>query len=218
MLEALPRRALFHFELPISYLATPQRIDGSIDKWPQSCLVPALVALDDQNPFADVYWAWNEDNFLIAFEVTRRSGPPRCDPTSWWKLDGVRLLIDTRDARDLKRATRYCHFFYALPVGGGKSGRAPIVGFHKISRAKENPPDVDVRQIQVAAQMTRQKYSMELVIPAGCLHGWSPVDHPRIGVYYKVKDVFNGDQHLCSSDDLGWNSDPSTWATGVLTR
>lgn len=218
MIEAIPRTAFFRFELTIPYWSQPSGVDAAIDKWPRECLAPALGTLEGKQPFADVYWAWNEDYFLIACEVIRRTAPPRCDPKAWWKLDGLRVLIDTRDARDVKRATRFCHFFYALPVGGGKAGRAPIVGVHGVSRAKENPPDIDVQQIQVATQISRQRYALELAIPAGCLHGWSPLEHPRIGVYYKIRDTCHGDQQLCASDELGWNSDPSIWATGVLKR
>ena len=64
----------------------------------------------------------------------------------------------------------------------------------------------------------RRSYSLEVAIPAACLSGWDPVEHPRIGFFYKVKDTCCGDQHLTADDDLGWNVDPSTWATGVLTR
>jgi hypothetical protein len=37
-------------------------------------------------------------------------------------------------------------------------------------------------------------------------------------VFYKVKDTQRGDQHLSVDDELGWNVDPSTWATGVLVK
>ncbi len=59
---------------------------------------------------------------------------------------------------------------------------------------------------------------MEVAIPAACLTGWDPGEHARIGVFYKVKDIRNGSQNLTVTDELGWNTDPSTWATGVLTR
>jgi hypothetical protein len=72
--------------------------------------------------------------------------------------------------------------------------------------------------IKVAAQIGRQGYSLEVALPGACLHGWDPVEHPRIGVYYKVKDTQLGSQHLSADDELGWNVDPSTWATGVLVK
>ena len=35
---------------------------------------------------------------------------------------------------------------------------------------------------------------------------------------YKVKDAHNSQQHFTVDDDLGWNQDPGTWATGVFVR
>lgn len=218
MLESLCRRALFQFEIPIRYLARPPRLDGDASKWPRSHLAPPLVELEGHSPFADVYWGWNEDGFYAAFDVAGRTTRPQSDPQHWWKKNGVRLCLDTRDARDIKRATRFCHFFYLLPTGGGRRGDEPVIGLHRMSRAKEPPPPVDVSQARVAAHIGRSGYCIEVALPAPCLHGWDPAEHPRIGVFYKVKDTQFGGQHLTVDDELGWNSDPSTWATGVLVR
>lgn len=218
MLEALPRRALLRFEVPIHRMDRTPRIDGHARKWHDKHLLPALVELEDTEPFADVYAAWTDDGFLAAFDVTNRNAAPQVDVQQWWKLDGVRLCIDTRDARDIKRATRFCHFFYALPSGGGPRKSDPIVGTHRMSRAKEPPPNVDVSQIRIAATVERRRYFLELFIPAACLNGWDPAEHPRIGLFYKIKDVHHGQQHFSADDEMGWNVDPGTWATGVLTR
>jgi len=218
MLEQIPRRAFFAFELPIHHLARPPRIDGDLSKWGHKYLVPPLVELEGQEPIADVYWGWHEDGFYAAFDVPNRSGRLHCDPKQWWKFDGLRLCLDTRDARDIKRATRFCHFFYLLPAGGGPDGRRPVVGTHRMSRAKEPPPPVDLALVKIAAQVERGGYRLEVALPVACLHGWDPIEHPRIGVFYKVKDTHLGAQHLSVDDELGWNVDPSTWATGVLVK
>ena len=46
MLDLLPRRALFSFELPIHYCARPPRVDGDVSKWAQNYLVPPLIEID----------------------------------------------------------------------------------------------------------------------------------------------------------------------------
>lgn len=218
MLDALSKRAFFRFELPVPYMAKAPTINGDVRKWPKATLVPPLVELEGREPFADVYWAWNEHHFFVAFDVPNRTSLPQSDPDKWWKKNGTRLCIDTRDARDVKRATRFCHFFYFLPLGGGGNGRQPVAGFHRMSRAKEPPPSVDASKIEVAAQVDRHGYTLEAAIPASCLNGWNPAEHPRIGLFYKVRDTQHGAQHLTVDDELGWNVDPSTWATGVLVR
>ncbi len=218
MIDCICRRAFFRFELPIPFRARTPVIDGDLSKWGPHFLVPPLVELEGQPPFADVYWAWNEQHLCFAFDVPQRSGPPACDLEHWWKKDGVRICIDTRDTRDVKRATRFCHFFYVLPTGGGARGDRPVVGTHRLSRAKEPPPKIDLARVQVAATVTRRSYALEVAIPGECLAGWDPAEHPRIGVFYKIKDTQHGAQHLTVDDELGWNADPSTWATGVLSR
>jgi len=218
MLDLLPRRAFFRFEFPLHYHRAPLKLDGELKKWSRKHLLPSLVALEGRAPFADVYMAWNEDGLYAAFDVPDRRGPLDCDAAQWWKKDGLRLCIDTRDAREIKRATRFCHFFYILPTGGGPARKQPVVGVHRMRHAKEPPPAVDVSLIQIGAHVTRGGYTLEVGIPAGCLNGWDPAEHPRIGVFYKIKDTTLGEQHLSATDELGWNADPSTWATAVLTR
>ncbi len=218
MIELLPHRAFFRFEFPLHYLPRTPTIDGNIRKWDARYQLPGLVEIDGTSPFADVYAAWNEDNFFAAFDLPYRSARLQCDAKQWWKKDGVRLCIDTRDARDVKRATRFCHFFYILPTGGGAAGKSPIVGTHRMSHAKEPPPAVDVSQIRCAVHVQRVGYAIEVAIPTRCLQGWDPAEHPRIGLFYKIKDLEQGAQHLTVDDELGWNQDPGTWATAVLTR
>ncbi len=216
MLDQISRRSLFQFEVDVPYLATWPQLDGTLKGWDESHLAPYLIEIDDE-PFADVYWGWNDDGFVAAFEIYHE-GSLRCDPKQWWRGDGVRLCIDTRDARDNRRGTRYCHLFYALPSGGGKNGRQPIAGLHKMSRAKESPPIADLSQIAIGCSVEKDRYVLEVGIPFQCLHGWNPAEHPRIGLFYKVRDTRYGDQHFSVDEAFGWNVDPSSWAVGVLNR
>lgn len=216
MLDAVPRRAFFRFEIPIRYIAKTPLVTGDAGRWSRDYLLPALCEVDAQEPFADVYMAWNDDGLFVAFDVVDPPGP-QCDPTAWWKQDGLRLCIDTRGSRDNKRATRFCRFFYFLPVGGGPSGRLPVVNVHRMSRAREPAPEIDLSLIKVAARLApRHGYSLEAAIPAACLTGWDPAEHPRIGLFVKIKSVRLGSQNLTVTDDMGWNVDPSTWATALL--
>ncbi len=216
MLELLPRRAFFQFELDVAYVERVPTIDADMRKWSPRYLLPPLTTIEDAPEFAKVYWAWHESGLLTAFDVN--GGPPTCSTSEWWKLDGLRVCLNTRDTPDIKRATRYCHFFYLLPTGAGASRKQPAVGLHRMSRAKEHPPNTDCAQIRFASRVHREGYAMEAFFPASVLHGWDPLEQPRVGLFYKVKRVNRTSQHLTVSDELGWNVDPSTWATGVLTR
>lgn len=218
MLSEVPVRSLFAFELPLHYRAKLPPRDGTASGWNAKYLLPSLVELDDAAPFADVYACWNDEVLAFCVDVPERRGGLNCDPDHWWKGDGFRICLDTRDARTVKRATRYCHFIYVLPTGGGPRKHQPIVGTHRMSRAKEPPPAIDADAIRVQAHVTQRRYSFEVHVPTRVLTGWAPHEHPRCGIFYKLKDLEHGGQHLTVPDELGWNADPSTWATGLLER
>jgi hypothetical protein len=217
VLELVPRRAFLRFEIPLHSISKSPRIDASLRKWTPHHLLPPLEEIDGRPVWADVYAAWNDDGLFFAFDVRQRRGPPECDVEHWWKGDGLRICIDTRDTRENKRATRFCHFFYVLPTGGGANRRGPVVGVHKMSRSKEPAPVVDLSRIKVAVAAERTHYCVEAFFPGDVLNGWSPAEHPRIGLFYKIKDTYRDEQTLTGGDDLGWNADPSVWATAVLT-
>ena len=123
-----------------------------------------------------------------------------------------------RDTRDLKRASRYCQQFYFLPAGGGQDKKSPVAGAAKINRAAEHAPPVDDKLIQIAATRQGTTYTIEGHIPAKALSGFDPEEHPRIGIFTMLEDMELGQQYLTVGDDLYWYIDPSTWATGVLTK
>ena len=214
MLEILPRRAFFRFEFPVYRLARSPRIDGDTAKWQARYRAPLLYKLDGDEKLADVWWAWNDEQFFVAYNVVmgRR---PECDPLQWWKMDGVRFCINTRN---VARASRFSYFFYMLPVGGGTGKRQPIIGMHKLNRAKEFPAKIDMGEIQLAAVVSARGYSLEAAFPTRLLNGFDPVEQPRVGLFYKVKDHLGMSQCFSATDDLGWNVDPEVWGEGVLTR
>jgi hypothetical protein len=218
MIDELPMRALMRLELPIRYKAKAPLLTGDTSRWSDDHLVPPLCEIDGQAAESRVWWAWNEDHLFVAFNVKCGNRRPMCDTTHWWKKDGLRLCIDTRDARDIRRATRWCRFFYFLPTGGGSKRNQPVAGTHRMSRAKEPAPAIDVSKIRMGVRIHAYRYELEAAIPAACLIGWDPVEHPRIGIFYKIKSIAAASQNLTVTDDLGWNVDPSTWATGVLTK
>ena len=218
MTGLVPNRLLFDFELPIRYRPVPTSVTGDLDEWGDEFLLPDLGWLEGRRGFAPVYAAWNEKGFYLATRVTDKRKPLVCNPRTFWKSDHLRVCIDTRDARDNKRGTRFCHQFYLLPTGGGSGGKKPVGGAHKIQRAREDAPLAPAGRIEVVARVDSSGYTLETHIPADCLNGFDPAEHPRIGFYYMLEDRDHGQQYLTVGDDLYWYVDPSTWATAVLTR
>jgi hypothetical protein len=218
MRALVPNRFLFDFEFPLHYRSVLPKIDGGLEGWTNDDLLPELSELDGREEFADVWACWNETGIAIACRVTDKRQPLRCDPRTFWKSDNLRLCTDMRDARSNKRATRFCQQFFLLPAGGGRNGNDAVVGVTRIKRAREDAPSIPVERIEIASRVTRTGYTLEAHVPAECLSGFDPVEHPRIGFYYMLEDREHGQQYLTVGDDLYWYVDPSTWATAVLNR
>lgn len=218
MKTLVPNRFLFTFEFPLAYRAKLPALNGSLSGWSDAELLPELGEIDGRRDFADVWACWNESGMAIAAQVAGKRKALRCDPLRFWEGDNLRLCTHTRDARDVKRATRYCQQFFLLPTGAGRAKDQPAAGIGQFQRAKENAPRVPVERIRVSAEVTKAGYNLEGFVPAECLVGFDPEQHPRIGFYYMLEDADHGQQYLTVGDDLGWNVDPSTWATAVLAR
>lgn len=218
MTALVPNRCLFAFEFPLRYRAALPTIDGDVDKWSAAEALPKLSAIDGRRDFADLWACWNEQGLAIACRVEGKRKALNCDPQRYWAGDNLRLCIDTRDARSNRRGTRFCQQYYFLPIGGGADRRSPVAGVARLQRAREDAPPVPAERLQVAARVTRGGYSLEALIPAECLSGFDPAEHPRIGFYYIVEDADFGQQYPTVGDELLWYVDPSTWPTANLSR
>jgi len=212
----VPNRQLFRYEIPLRRRRSPPKIDGDLGDWSDEFLMPPLGKLDGREPFAPVYIAWDDNGLYVACRVTGKRHPLCCDPREFWTGDNLRVCTDMRDARDIKRGTRFCQQFYFLPCGGGASRKEPVAGSAPLHQAREHAPPVPPERIRVAASVRRSGYAREAHIPADCLSGFDPLEHRRIGLYYILEDGDRGQQYLTVGDDLHWWVDPSTWAAAVL--
>lgn len=218
MTALIPNRFLFAFEFPLACRAAIPALTGRAEDWTGAELLPKLGDIDGKKDFADVWACWNDTGLALACRVIGKKKLPVCDPKNYWTGDNLRVCIDTRDARANKRATRYCHQFYFLPTGAGRDGKQPVAGGAKIQRAKEDAPLASADSLLIRSAVSRTGYTLEAFIPAECLFGFNPTDHPRIGIYYILEDAELGQQCLTVGDDLYWYVDPSTWATAILSR
>ncbi len=218
MSALVPNRFCCDFELPIRYCKEDSATILKGDAWSERYRLPDLCLLEGKQPFSPVYSSWNEQGLYLAVRVTGKKRPLNCDPKRFWKSDHLRLCVDTRSSRTIRRATKYCQQFYFLPAGGGAKRDRPAGGAHKIQRAREDAPTIPSGRIQIVAKTSKTGYSMTTQIPADCLNGFDPVEHPRIGFYYMLEDKELGQQYLTVGDDLNWYVDPSTWATAELVK
>ncbi len=212
----IPNRLLFRFEFRLRHRPDPPPISGALAGWTDAELLPTLGLIDGEPAFAPLWCCWNDDGLYLATRVSGKSQPLQCDPAHFWQGDNLRLMVDNRDTRTIKRASRFCQQFYFLPCGG--PGGAAVAGSAAVSRANEDAPAVEPGRIRVAAHRQPDGYSLEAHVPADCLSGFDPEQHRRIGFYTILEDLELGRQSLTIGDDLPWHVDPSLWATAVLDR
>lgn len=198
-----------------------RRVDGlprqgkarSILDLPPACRLPDFARLESHEPWAEVRAAWNPRGLGIQAEISGKAGPIVRDEILPDASDGLHLWIDTRDTRDIHRASKYCHRFSAILVPQGAAKLGVDVQFRKINRASADPPWLKTNRVLTSAERTTGGWRLELFFPAESLHGFDPDVNRRLGFCWIVTDPSRGDQFLGVGRDFPVAEDPSLWAT-----
>jgi hypothetical protein len=213
MTAVVPHRFLFRYEFAIPRIGGLPRQKGNRPlNLPDATCIADLGALDQVASLADVRGAWNQHGIGFQIEVTGRERPLRCDPDRPDVSDGFQVWLDTRGTQNVHRATRFCHAFRAMPVGGGDDGTWPHAMQVPVARAREDAPLCDPDDLLVSGDVTKTGYRLELWLPAAVLTGFDPAAQPRLGFHYVVRDTERGEQSLSVGADYPYESDPSLWS------
>jgi hypothetical protein len=214
----VPYRFLVRVAHPCVYVqAMPLDGDHVVDL-PEAARLNNFADLDDLTNFADVRLGWNELGLGVQVTVKGKDQLPAGDADRPRGSDGLTVWIDTRDARAGHRASRYCHQFHLLAAGGGPDKGDPAFAQTKINRALADAPLCDPADVSFQGTRVKGGYRLEAFLPAAVLTGYDPEQHPRLGVYYAVRDQELGDQHLSINGDFPFWDDPSLWGTLELVK
>jgi hypothetical protein len=211
----IPRAFWFRLAIPCHRLDDLPRAArrGRLLDLPESCALPSVSRLDGREPFAEIRAAWNPNGLAFAVHVTGKSGPIRRDPADPNYIDGVHLAIDTRDTRDVHRATRFCHRFSAL-FGPGPDGSPKLdVSQKTIHRAMADAPRARPDSIRSRAETLKTGWRIELYFQAEALNGYDPETNRRLGLMVHVVEPSQGEQFLGVGREFPIDTDPSLWAT-----
>jgi len=188
-------------------------MDAPLLALPPKATLPFPGALREPTPWAEVRAAWNDNGLGFSIEVSGRKGALAYETLDPEKADSVHLWIDTRDTRDIHRASRYCHGFkvgvYSTPSGLVKS--IPLQ--EPIRRASQNAPIADRELIATRAARTSDGYRLEIFFPAEALHGFDPDENRRLGFFYRVTHPKRGSLYLALDKTFPVAEDPSLWCT-----
>jgi hypothetical protein len=208
---------LFRWSFPVVRIDALPHATGRLLDLPEACRLPSVGELDSRRDFADVRLAWNASGFGVSVEVRGRTKKPVCSAAMVERSDGLTVWIDTRNTQGVHRATRFCHQFCLLPLGGGRKSLDPVVVSIPLARAREEVAPPDVSLIQLHSEVTADGYRLEAWLPAAVFIGFDPAASPKLGFHYLVRDLELGDQSLAVGSEFPVASDPSLWQTLELT-
>jgi hypothetical protein len=210
----IPQAFWFRLALSCPRVDGIPRPKGPLLDLPASCALPDFGALDDRSTWSEVKVAWNPAGLAVAVEVKDKPGEIRVDPSYPELKDGADLWIDTRDTRDVHRATRFCHRFSAQIVpASNRSSLEVTVRQKTIHRALADAPTARADLIEAIALKTRTGWRTELFFRGDALNGFDPETNRRLGFYVVVTDPLRGDQFLGVGREFPFAEDPSLWAT-----
>jgi len=180
---------------------------------PAACTLPDLAALDGRDSWAHVRVGWNSAGLGIVVHADGL-GQNAKTPDRPEGFANVVFWIDTRDTRNVARATRYCHRFQArLRLGRDRKGLKAEVEQRPIARALADAPIASPSLFRHRAELLKKGWRFELFLPAKALHGFDPETNRRLGFAYQVSDGEREDQFLGVGRDFPIGENPSLWST-----
>lgn len=181
-------------------------------------VLPNFGSFEGQFQFAQLRIGWSEDGLFVQAEISKKEQTPWCRESQLLDSDGVQIWIDTRDTHNVHRASKFCHWFVLLPMGGGDDGKKPLASMLKINRSKDDSPSINRHKIDLTAKVTKTGYKLSAFIPGKALNGWDVDEHQSVGFNFSVVDRELGCQTLAVGPELPISEDPSLWHTLELVE
>ncbi len=180
---------------------------------PESCVLPDWAQLDGLPAWARVRVAWNPLGLgitVLADGVPQQQLAP--DRPEGFAV--VQFWIDTRDTRNVSRATRFCHRFTArLQLAKSRRKLTVDVSQRPIARAQADAPICRPDLIESRAELARYGWTLELFLPVRALNGFDADTNRRLGFAYQIADYVRPDQFLGVGREFPVGENPSLWST-----
>src|SRR5262245_51407667 len=115
---------LFRFSTTCRRAASVWPNRGAVDLDANYSL-PSFGELEGRRKFADFRMAWCDEGLGLTLQVNGKTQACWCRDTRVEDSDGLSVWVDTRDAHNIHRASRFCHRFVLLPFGAGNKADQP---------------------------------------------------------------------------------------------
>jgi len=200
--EFVPLNPVHFFQLTWD---CPQGSDGLEKK---KYRLPSTDPWTGEEIFAQVAMGWGGEGLHFAIDVDQKFQEAFYPEVS--RGDSVELLIDTRDVKTSGYNTRFCHYFFFLPVDVDGHQKGEITRF----RTEDAHPLCEAKELKLQVQTGRSSYHMKIFIPSSCLNGYDPEQCNHIGFTYRINRYGGEPQHLSVlSQEFGMEQQPSLWSS-----
>jgi hypothetical protein len=175
--------------------------------------LPQTALLDGKKPWAEVKVGWNPQGLAVEIDAEGRLDTLGHDERPEGGF-GVQLWVDTRDTRNVSRATRFCHRFDARILKGTTQDTVRVSIQQKpIARAVADAPMGKSQSIESRIEKMKTRWRLEVFLPAETLHGFDPETNRRLGFAYQVMDPDRGGEFLGVGREFPVGENPSLWST-----
>ncbi|MCI0382703.1 MAG: hypothetical protein L0207_06630 [Chlamydiae bacterium] len=199
----------FQFSLDIHYI---KEIDLE-SKLGREFRLPEFSKILGEKNFIEAFLAWNEEGVLFQAYVDKpfqQSFFP-----NFRAGDSIELYFDTRDLKEAKLLTKFCHQFVITlePVDGIYSRE--MTHF----RTEDAHPVAEPNCIEIRSEFHRRNYFISTFIPSEILFGYDPSSFNRLGFSYRFNLFQEEANHFTfSSKYFMLQHEPHYWASLFLQK
>ena len=211
----LPQAFWFRFAFPCTRVEGIPHANASAGLLglPAACAVPDLEPLENSPRWAEVRLGWNTQGLGITV-IADGVAPQQLTERRPEGFAVAQFWVDTRDTRNVSRATRFCHRFNVRIDRGESRGRLQAqVTQRPVARATADAPLSRCDEVLTRAELSRTGWLLELFLPGQVLNGFDPDTNRRLGFAYQIADHVREDQFLAVGGDFPIGENPSLWAT-----
>ena len=207
------------FRLQLRPIKTPLKFGQQGWQLPDEAELPSIgTSVSGQGNFAAMKLAVSDSGLFMSASIKGKRQLPWCRESRIEDSDGLHVWIDTRNSRDVHRATRFCHRFIFAPMGRGPRSEQPFAGWAPINRARENSRPPPEKLLYCQAKVSQTGYELGAALHWQALTGFDRNDFPVLGFYAAVIDRELGWQSLGLGPPLPVMEDPSLWCELALSE
>lgn len=207
----LPQSFWFRLAIPCPRIDEIPRTGQRLLDLPDSARLPQTAQLEGLSPTCEFRVGWNPGGLGVSVRSTFTvRGEQRDDgPLN----SGVVILVDTRDTRNISRATRFCHRFEVRLLAGPAGSLTPRVAPRVIARAQADAPLGDPALILARVDRLKPGWRLEVFLPAGVLNGFDPETNRRLGFCILAYAPGFEMESLGAGAGFPLESNPGLWST-----